>query len=107
MMRDVLTEDQKYHIEMIFHRYEEQMNKQYDENIKPELEVLALYKGDLAKAYKEVAGQRNSLIGCMKEIIDNQEALVWIMRDLIKVITGKYPKARDRIDAVEEENPWK
>lgn len=106
-MSEVLTENQKYHIEMIFARYEEQMNKQYDENIKPELELLGRYKGELARAYKEVAGQRNSLIGLMQELIGNQERLGEIMVDLIKVITGAYPASRDRIQAVEEEHPWK
>jgi hypothetical protein len=106
-MNDTLSHEQKVHISEIFRMYEENLNMQYQETIKPEIELLARYKGDLAKGYREVAGHSNTLIGCMKEIIDNQESLAWIMRDLIKVITGNYPEARDRIDAVEEENPWK
>jgi len=101
-VNDELTENQKWHIDEIFKRYEEQMNKQYDENIRPELKLLSLYKGDLAKAYQEVSSQRTSLLGCMKEFIENQEAMYHMMRELIKVISGKYPEVRARIDVVEE-----
>lgn len=101
-MSDELTGNQKWYIDEIFRRYEDQMNKQYNENIAPELKLLSLYKGDLAKAYNEVAAQRTSLLGCMKEFVENQEALYHMMRELIKVISGKYPEARARIDVVEE-----
>lgn len=101
-MNDELTGNKKWYIDEIFRRYEEKINKQYNENIAPELKLLSHYKGDLAKAYNEVASQRTSLLGCMKEFVDNQEALYHLMRELIKVISGKYPEASDRIYAVEE-----
>lgn len=75
--------------------------------LKDELNILSKYKAELANNYKEVGAYKNTLVGCMKDIIDHQEQLFFMMRDLIKVITGKYPEAADRIDAVEEENPWK
>lgn len=101
-MSDQLTTNQKWEISEIFRLYEERMNQQYEERIAPELKLLSLYKGDLAKAYSEVAAQRTSLLGCMNEFIQNQEALYHMMRELIKVISGKYPAARGRIDVVEE-----
>ncbi len=106
VMVDTLTANQKWHLDELFIRYEEKMNKQYEESIAPELKLLSRYKGDLAKAYNEVASQRTSLLGCMQEFISNQEALYHMTRELIKVISGKYPRSLPRIDVSEEEH-WK
>jgi hypothetical protein len=77
-----LTDNQKLQISEIFRLYEENMNKQYEEIIKPEIELLARYKGDLAKAYHEVAGQRSTLIGCMNEILNKQDELIGLCNQL-------------------------
>ena len=82
-------------------------NEEIQNKLKEELTILSKYKGELAKNYEQVGAYQNTLVGCMKDIIKNQEDIFFMFRHLIKVITGKYPKARDRIDAVEEENPWK
>jgi len=75
---DPLTSEQKEHIELIFHRYEENLNRQYDEAIKCELELLRKYKADLARAYDEVRGQRKTLVSLMEDIVNRQEELIGI-----------------------------
>jgi len=75
---DPLTPEQKEHIELIFHRYEENLNRQYDDAIKGELELLRKYKADLARAYDEVRGQRKTLVSLMEDIVNRQEELIGI-----------------------------
>ena len=81
-MNDTLSHEQKVHISEIFRMYEENLNMQYQETIKPEIELLARYKGDLTKGYREVAGHSNTLIGCMKEILNKQDELIGLCNQL-------------------------
>ena len=75
---DPLTPEQKEHISLIFHRYEEHMNKQYDEAMREEMELLRKYKADLSRAYDEVRGQRKTLVSLMEDIVTRQEELIGI-----------------------------
>jgi len=90
-------------LQKIFWDYSEKIDKKLHE----ELTILSKYKSELAKNYTQVGCYQNTLIGCMKDIIDRQEELSATMTLLIKSITGKYPELKDRVEAVEEENPWK
>ncbi len=97
---DDLTAEQKSFLQRLFWDHSEKINRKLDE----ELTILSKYKGELAKNYSQVGSYQNTLVGCMKDIIENQESLAWIMRDLIKVITGKWPESKGRVTAEEVEN---
>ena len=103
MSKDKLTDDEKSYLQRLFWDHSEKIDRKLHE----ELTILSKYKGELARNYHQVGGYQNTLVGCMQDIINHQEQLFFMMTDLIKVITGKYPEAKDRIDAVEEQHPWK
>lgn len=96
-MNDELTDLEKSHLQKMFWKNHEETQKKLNE----ELTILSKYKGELARNYEQVGAYQNTLASCMKDIIDKQDELLWIMRDLIKVITGKYPESKGRIDAEE------
>jgi predicted transcriptional regulator len=98
-----LTDIERSELQKMFWKNNEEIQKQ----IKEELTILSKYKGELAKNYEQVGAYQNTLVGCMKDIIENQEEIFHMFREVIKVISGNYPKTSDRIDAVEEEAPWK
>jgi predicted oxidoreductase (fatty acid repression mutant protein) len=58
--------------------------------LKDEFAAIAHYKGDLSRAYKEIAGQRNSLIGIMQDILMKQDQMIEFMQELHKQTTGKF-----------------
>ena len=87
-MSEELTYYEKEHLERIFKTHREKIEQKINE----ELLILSKYKGDLARGYSEVAGYKNTLAGCMQDIIKYQEELMWLMRDLHKAITGHYPQ---------------
>ena len=96
-MSDELTDAERSYLNKMFWKNYEDIQRK----LKEELTILSKYKGELAKNYEQVGAYQNTLVGCMKGIINKQDELLWVMRDLIKVITGKYPKSKGRIDAVE------
>lgn len=83
----------------LFEKYYAALEEKINKEIITDLGLVKKYKAELAKSYEEVKGQRNTLIGCMQEILERQEELLAIQKDLIKVITGKYPESRGRITA--------
>jgi vacuolar-type H+-ATPase catalytic subunit A/Vma1 len=85
------------YLDDLFKKWEEKINLK----VIDDLMLVQKYKGELAKAFNEVKGQRNTMIGCMQEILERQEELLAIHRDLIKEITGKYPNTRGKITGVE------
>ena len=102
-MNEELTDIERSDLQRMFWKNNEEIQRK----LKEELTILSKYKYELAKNYEQAGAYQSTLMGCMKDIINHQEELFFMMRELIKVITGKYPKATDRIQAVEEENPWK
>jgi DNA-directed RNA polymerase alpha subunit len=106
---DPLTPEQKEHIELIFHRYEENLNRQYDEAIKGELELLRKYKADLARAYDEVRGQRKTLVSLMEDIVNRQEELIGITIQINEFIyrienfflTDTPPKQPEQVECID------
>lgn len=87
------------HLNDLFHRYYEIWEQGINRQIVEDLMFIQKYKGELVKAFDEVKGQRNTIIGCMQEIIERQEELLAVQKDLIKVITGNYPESQGRIEA--------
>jgi vacuolar-type H+-ATPase catalytic subunit A/Vma1 len=85
------------YLDDLFKKWEEKINLK----VINDLMLVQKYKGELAKAFNEVKDQRNTMIGCMQEIIEKQEELLAIHRDLIKEITGKYPNTIGKITAEE------
>lgn len=102
-----VTPEEKEYIQRIFNEFQLRLEEKIQKDVHNEMLLLSKYKGDLARSYHEVAGHKSVLAGLMKDLLNNQEALFFMIRDLVKVISGKYPEAKDRIDAVEEEQPWK
>src|SRR5580698_2811588 len=101
--KEELTDIERAALQKMFWKNNEEIQKQ----LKEELTILSKYKGELAKNYEQVGAYQNTLVGCMKDIIKNQEEIFHMFREVIKVISGKYPKTRDKINAVEEDEPWK
>jgi hypothetical protein len=85
------------YLDDLFKKWEEKINLK----VIDDLMLVQKYKGELANAFNEVKGQRNTMIGCMQEIIDNQEEILAIHRSLIKIITGTYPNSKDFIEGGE------
>jgi len=85
------------YLDELFKKWEEKINLK----VIDDLMLVQKYKGELARAFNEVKGQRNTMIGCMQEILERQEELLAIHRDLIKEITGKYPNTIGKITAEE------
>lgn len=89
--------ESEFYLDKLFRTWEESINLKVNED----LMLVNKYKGEISKSLNEVRGQRNTLIGCMQEIIQRQEELLAIQVDLIKIITGKYPESNGRITAEE------
>lgn len=100
MIKNNLTDDEKLYLQQLFWDHEKKIN----EKLNAELTILSKYKKDLASNYEQVRSYQNTLVGCMKDIIQNQESLYMMMKHLIKAITGKYPEHEDRIVAVDQTN---
>lgn len=93
------------YLDELFRKHYDSWEAKVNKTVVDDLMFLQKYKGELAKAFNEVKGQRNTLVGCMQEIIDFQEEMLALQKDLIKVITGAYPEAKGRIEAIDVENP--
>ncbi len=89
------------YLDKLFEKHYSMWEEKINKTIIDDLMFIKEYKGTIAKSFNEVKGQRNTMIGCMQEIIERQEELLAIHRDLIKVITGKYPESIGRITAEE------
>jgi hypothetical protein len=85
------------YLDDLFKKWEEKINLK----VIDDLMLVQKYKGELVRAFNEVKGQRNTMIGCMQEIIERQEELLVIHKTLIKAITGNYPQTLGIIEAVE------
>lgn len=92
------------HLNELFHKYYESWEQGINKQIIEDLMIVKKYKGELARAFDEVKGQRTTLIGCMQEIIERQEELLAIQKDLINIIMKTYPRAQGRIEGEEVTN---
>ncbi len=81
-MNDPLTKDQKIYINELFQRYEDNLNKQYEDSVAPEIKMLSKYRGELARAYEGVREHRATLISCMQDVIEKQEELIGLCNQL-------------------------
>lgn len=91
----------EFYLDKLFEKHYSMWEEKINKSVIDDLMFLQKYKGQLATAFNDLKGQRNTLIGCMQEILEKQEELKWIALDLIKVITGKYPETKGRITAEE------
>lgn len=101
-MNEELTDDERSALQRMFWKNNEEIQRK----LKEELTILSKYKGELAKNYEQVGAYQNTLVGFMKDILGKQDELLWVMRDLIKVITGKYPESKGRIEGIEVEDSY-
>ncbi len=81
-MNDPLTPGQKTYINELFSRYEDNMNKQYEDLVMPEIKMLSKYRGELARSYDGVREQRATLLDCMKELLNKQDELIGLCNQL-------------------------
>jgi hypothetical protein len=100
-MNKNFDENCKFYIDQLFDEHYKQWEEKINQKVIQDLTMLAKYKGELAKSFNEVKEQRNTLISCMNDIQNTQDELKWLVLDLIKVITGKYPDSRGRITGEE------
>ncbi len=81
-MTEELSRSQKEYINALFQLYEDNMNRQYEDSVMPEIKMLSKYKGELARAYEGVCGQKATLLDCMKEILNKQDELIGLCNQL-------------------------
>ncbi len=81
-MNDPLTPGQKTYINELFRRYEDNMNKQFEDLVMPEIKMLSKYRGELARSYDGVREQRATLLDCMKELLNKQDELIGLCNQL-------------------------
>jgi len=71
--KTVTPEEQEY-IHKIFHKFQKELEAKIEKEVHDEMLLLSKYKGDL--------GHKSALIGCMKEILDKQDALIGLCGQL-------------------------
>ena len=77
-MESSLSDKEKSYLNrLLFDHHEE-----YRAKIKEDLSILSRYKSDLAKGYEDCAKSNKTLVGCMNDIIKNQEELIGIANNL-------------------------
>ena len=79
--KTVTPEEQEY-IHKILHKFQNDLEEKIKSEVHDEMLLLSKYKGDLARSYHEVLGHKSALIGCMKEILDKQDALIGLCSQL-------------------------
>lgn len=89
------------YLDNLFKKYFDTWQKDIETKIIEDLMFVKKYKGELARSFEEVKGQRSTLIGCMQEILSRQEELLSIQRTLIKAITAQYPQTIGKIEGIE------
>jgi hypothetical protein len=94
-------EECKFYVDKLFYDHYRKWEEDMNQKVIQDLTMLAKYKGELAKSFNEVKEYRNTLISCMNDIQQTQDELKWLVLDLIKIITGKYPDSMGRITAKE------
>jgi hypothetical protein len=77
-MTEVLTEQEESYLQKLFAEH----HKTIELKLHEELKILSKYKGELARNYESAAKHHNTLIGCMKDIIEKQEELIGLCRHL-------------------------
>lgn len=69
-----LTDKEKSFLQRLFWDY----HSKIDKKLNNELLILSKYKGELARNYASVGEQQQVLVSYMKEILENQEAIISI-----------------------------
>jgi|SRR5579863_3099795 len=90
-----LTKQQKEYLEHLFWQYQEDINEKIQKKMVDEFTLLSRYKGELARKFTELAGFHGTLLGCMQEMLDKQDALFAIHRDLIRLLEWVHPELRN------------
>ncbi len=65
-----------------------------------EFHLLSRYKGELARKFTELNGFHGTLLGCMNEMLDKQDALFGIHRDLIHLLLRTNPELQKDFEVV-------
>ncbi len=96
-----LTQEQKKYLEDLFWKYNEEIQAKIQKKMVDEFALLSRYKGELARKFTELNGFHGTLLGCMTEMIDKQEALFEIHRDLINLLLRTHPELIKDFEVVE------
>jgi hypothetical protein len=100
LVENDLTKEQKKYLEDLFWQYNEEMQEKIQKKMYNEFSLLSRYKGELARKFTELNGFHGTLLGCMQEMIDKQEALFEIHRDLINLILRTHPELIKEFEVV-------
>jgi len=96
-----LTKEQKKYLEDLFWQYNEEIQEKINRKMVDEFHLLSKYKGELARKFTELNGFHGTLLGCMTEMLDKQEDLFAIHRDLINLLTRTNPGLVKDFEVVE------
>ena len=73
-----LTDDEKSYLQRMFLDHSEKIDKKLDQ----ELAILSKYKGELARNFESAGAHHNTLIGCMKDLLNRQDELIGLCNQL-------------------------
>ena len=96
-----LTKEQKKYLEDLFWQYNEEIQEKIIRKMSDEFHLLSRYKGELARKFTELNGFHGTLLGCMTEMLDKQDAVFSIHRDLINLLTRTNPELQMAFEVVE------
>ncbi len=96
-----LTPEEKQYLESLFWNYQEELQEKIYKKMAEEFSLLNRYKAELARKFTELNGFHGTLLGCMKEMIDKQDDLFAIHRDLIHLLTRTNPELQKEFEVVE------
>jgi len=96
-----LTKEQKKYIEDLFWQHNEEIQDKIHKKMVDEFSLLSRYKGELARKFTELNGFHGTLLGCMNEMLDKQDHLFAIHRDLINLLTRTNPGINKEFEVVE------
>jgi hypothetical protein len=96
-----LTKEEKQYLENLFWKYQQEIEEKIHQKMVDEFHLLSRYKGELARKFTELNGFHGTLLGCMKEMIDKQDALFQIHSDLINLILRTNPQLIKEFEVVQ------
>jgi hypothetical protein len=95
-----LTKEQKEYLQTLFWSYQEDIEEKIHKKMVDEFHLLSKYKGELARKFTELNGFHGTLLGCMTEMLDKQEALFEIHHQLLHMIIKTHPELQKELEIV-------
>ncbi len=95
-----LTPEEKQYLESLFWQYQQDIEEKIHKKMVDEFQLLSRYKGELARKFTELNGFHGTLLGCMKEMLDKQDELFAIHRDLIHLLVRTNPDLQREFEVV-------